>query len=437
MNLRAYLRFFAYITIPCLFIAGALPLHAQTDISDGSYIKGTSFSAVYALHEGERHPFLNETIFFTYESSFAEVMEISDDALAEYPMGSPAAPNAGSLVKIQSSPKVYAVSGTIDAPVLHWIPSEEIARNEYGAAWASQVIDLPPTMWSIFSFGDDIEQANDAPQEEILYGFWGLNGFISESGLADVQQRFGITVFQVASENPTYTVNTLLPLVESSGMKVTLRLTAWNDDLVTNGNFDINKWKEDLVVWSNSGVQTYIDNGTLIGHMLLDDILTFTGADPTATELDEMARYSKELFPDLMTFVRNQATTMPVPPDGTYEYLDAIVNQYSARDGDVETYAVTEAAAAERLNVGMINGLNIADGGDGSSGQAGWREGFYAMSATEINYYSEALLNVPGVTMFLMWEYDGQELWSDGTIGSVYFDQPEFTEAFLNIGNLL
>jgi hypothetical protein len=102
----------------------------------------------------------------------------------------------------------------------------------------------------------------------------------------------------------------------------------------------------------------------------------------------------------------------------------------------VETYAATEAAAAEDLNVGIINGLNIADGGDGSSGKAGWREGFYAMSAAEIEQYSEVLLNVPGVSMFLMWEYDGEELWSDGTIGSDYFDQSQFEEAILGIGDL-
>lgn len=436
MHLRFCLHFCAHITILCLFLAGATTVQAQTDIPEGSYIKGTSLSSVYLLHEGKRLPFLHETIFFTHTSSFDDVIVIPDNELAAYPLGTPVAPNVGSLLKIQSLPQVYLVSGTVSAPVLHWIASEDVARDLYGAEWASLVIDIPPTMWSIFSFGDAIEQADDAPQEQVLYGFWGLNGFLSQEGLADVQQRFGTTIFQVASEHPLYTVNTLLPLVEDSGMKVTLRLTAWNDNLATNGNFDISKWKEDLLVWKNSGVQTYIDNGILVGHMMLDDILTFTGANPTAAEIDEMARYSKELLPGLMTFVRNRATTMPVPADGTYDYLDAVVNQYEVLHGNVETYAVTEAAAAKKLNVSIINGLDIADGGDGSSGQAGWRKGFYAMSDVEIMRYSEVLLHVPGVNMFLMWEYDKEEPWSDGTIGSDYLDQPQFEDAILGISDL-
>lgn len=436
MNLRTPAHILARIVIPCLFMTGAMVARAETGVADGDFIKGTSFSTVYALHNGKRLPFFNETVFFTYTDSFDAVVQISDDALAQYPIGNPVPPNVGTLLKVQSSPNIYSVSGTMSAPVLHWIVSETVAQSVYGNAWARQVIDIPPTMWHIFSLGADITPADDAPSTPLLYGFWGLNGFISETGLADVQQRFGTTVFQVASENPTYTVNTLLPLVEASGMKVTLRLTAWNDHLATNGNFDIGKWKEDLAVWKDSGVQTYIDNGTLIGHMMLDDILTFPGADPAAADIDEMARYSQELLPGLMTFVRNRATTMPVPTNGAYTYLDAVVNQYEVLHGDVETYAVAEAAAAEQLNVGIINGLNIADGGDGSSGKAGWRTGFFAMSATEIQHYSAVLLNVPNVIMFLLWEYDSQERWSDGTLGSHYFDQPEFEEAISGIGDL-
>lgn len=286
----------------------------------------------------------------------------------------------------------------------------------------------------------------------VLFGFWGLNGYISSDGLADVATRFKATVFQVASSAPRYTTTVLLPLVKAqTDMHVTLRMTSDHGEYTTDGNFDLQKWKDQITAWqtacaANSAhcVQPFIDDGTLVGHMLLDDIFTFDGNDPSATELDEMARYSEEIFPGLMTFVRNKASTMPVPAGGQYVYLDACVNQYTNyqgySDGPIATYVAEQASAAEELGIGVINGLNIADGGDGSSGVTGWGRGKYAMSAEEITTYGEALLDrniFPELKLFLMWEYDGQELWSDGfTTGHTYFDQTDLQNALQGLGQM-
>lgn len=274
----------------------------------------------------------------------------------------------------------------------------------------------------------------------IPFGFWGMNGYISTDGFADTQNRFGVTIFQVASSSPGYTVNTLLPLVRASGMRVTLRMTADHSTYTTDGNFDLAKWKEALSVWVDSGVQEFIDDGTLAGHMILDDIDTFSGIDATASDLDEMARYSQEIMPGLMTFARQKATRMPVPASGYYDYLDACVNQYTNyqgySDGDINIYATIQHDTAMALGLEIINGLNIADGGDGSSGQPGWKSGKYAMSADEIMSYGEVLLSVPDVTMFLMWEYDGEESWSDGSIGADYFDQPDMQDAIYYLSQI-
>lgn len=300
---------------------------------------------------------------------------------------------------------------------------------------------------------EDIPETEEpvATSDPIPFGFWGLNGFISEEGLNDVATRFQTTIFQVASSAPHYTVTSLLPLVRSVGMKVTLRMTGGHDDYTTDGNFDLQKWQDEILAWqeaceadADDCVQSFIDDGTLAGHMVLDDIFTFSGTDPTASELDEMARYSQEVFPGLMTFVRNKASTMPVPESGTYTYLDACVNQYTNypgySDGIITDYVAEQAVAADSLGLSVINGLNIADGGDGSSVVAGWSIGKYAMTADEIITYGEALLDrdaFPNLLMFLMWEYDGEELWSDGiSIGSNYFDQTELQEALYYLGQL-
>ena len=266
-----------------------------------------------------------------------------------------------------------------------------------------------------------------------LYGYWGLNGFVSPEGFADVQQRLGMNGFMVASENPDWTVGTLLPMVRSAGIRVNLRLAGDHPAYTVDSDFSTELWKQQLVRWQGAGIEEFIEDGTLVGHMLLDDITNFEGYDPDAADLEEMARYSKELFPGLMTFVRQKATSMPPPEGGEYVWVDAAVNQYEAKEGDVEVYAHVQQARAASLGLGVINGLNIADGGDGSAGRPGWRPAHYPMTAEEIRSYGAVMASVPSCGMFLNWEYDGREQWTDGSIGAEYFDQPELQAALMEL----
>lgn len=258
------------------------------------------------------------------------------------------------------------------------------------------------------------------------FGFWGLNGHVSPEGFADLRGRFGLGIFQVASEDPGWTVGTLLPMVRAAGLQVTLRLTGDHERYTTaDGDFDPEAWKAELDRWDPAALTPFITDGTLAGHMLLDDVRTFPGRPPDAATLDELARYSQSRLPGLLTYVREQATKLPKPADGRYHHLDAQVNQYEAAEGDVEAYARREAAAAHALDLGLINGLNIADGGDGSAGHAGWRADHWPMTAAEITRYGAVLADVPSCGMFLAWEYDGEERWTDGSIGADWFDAPD------------
>ena len=294
----------------------------------------------------------------------------------------------------------------------------------------------------------------------ILFGFWGLNNFSDSSAELDaVNANFNATVFQVAADVSRYTIRELGWI--DGHMKVTMRLTRdhqyYTTDGTATGPFSLALWKAELDRWNTieSGtttyaaeVQPYITDGTLVGHMILDDIQNFS-VDPTAAELDEMARYSQTLFPGLMTFVRNKATTMPVPTAGKYVYLDACVNQYTNypgySDGDITIYARDQAQTALDLGLKIINGMNIADGGDGTSAHLGASAAgssgipHYAMTATEITTYGTALLAhglAQSPIMFLMWEYDGIQVWQDGSIGSNYFDTADVKAALAGLGVL-
>ncbi len=272
----------------------------------------------------------------------------------------------------------------------------------------------------------------------VRFGFWGLNNFLTPDGLVDVQKRTGLRVVQLATSGKGYTLGNLLPLMRASGVKITLRLTGDHPAYTTpSGDFELAAWKRSLDQWDPADLEPFIADGTLVGHMLLDDIVNFEGHDPTGDELDEMARYSRERLPGLMVYVREEAQRMPVPSTGRYRYVDAAVNQYTIRRGEVRAYTADNMRASAELDLGIINGLNIADGGDGRSGKAGWGKGFWAMSADEIRGYGRVLASAEGLGLFLCWEYDGLERWSDGTIGADYFRQPDIEAALGDLGRFV
>jgi hypothetical protein len=272
----------------------------------------------------------------------------------------------------------------------------------------------------------------------VPFGFWGLNTFLTPAGLADVKARTGLTVVQLATSGAGYTLGTLLPLMRESGVRITLRLTGDHEFYTTrNGDFDLAAWKVALDQWNPADLAPFVADGTLAGHMLLDDIVNFEGHDPTAAELEEMARYSRARLPGLMVYVREEAQRMPKPAGGRYQYVQFAVNQYTTRRGEVQAYTDDNMRASREMGLGVINGLNIADGGDGSSGQPGWGKGFWAMSPDEIRRYGSVLATQEGVSMFLCWEYDGAERWSDGSIGADYFRRPDVEAALRDLGRLV
>lgn len=132
-------------------------LEAVSDVSAGMYIKGNSYSTVYYIDQDmKRRPFMDAQTFFTYQDDFSAVVTVTDATLPTLTLGGPMLPKAGIvLIKVQSDPKVYALTQDDDGnTVLHWIPSEEVAAFLYSEVWADYVIDIPATFWSRFTTGN-------------------------------------------------------------------------------------------------------------------------------------------------------------------------------------------------------------------------------------------------------------------------------------------
>ena len=130
-----------------------------------SVIRVEGSDAVYAIVNGTRRVFINSAAYFTWYDHFDDVVTVSAETLAEYPIAGLMLPKAETvLVKIQSVPYVYFLGSNSDnafSPLLRWITSEEIAISLFGTRWADYVIDIAPTFFTKFTQGEAIDSVDD------------------------------------------------------------------------------------------------------------------------------------------------------------------------------------------------------------------------------------------------------------------------------------
>ena len=195
----------------------------------------------------------------------------------------------------------------------------------------------------------------------------------------------------------------------AKGARVVLKLCRGRDSFVKNadGTFSLTKWKALVARYQSVNIAPYIADGTIVGHYLIDEpsIARRWGGKiiPQAT-LEAMAQYSKQLWPTMTTFVRVVPSWLAAAPI-TYNYLDAGWLQYTASRGNVATVLASEVAAAKSKGLGLMVGMNVLAGGNGSSGIGyggiGWN-----MSPSEVTSYGTTLLNQTYACGFFMWAWD-------------------------------
>jgi hypothetical protein len=201
-----------------------------------------------------------------------------------------------------------------------------------------------------------------------------------------------------------------LSAARARGGRVVLKLCKGKDSYVKNadGTFSLSKWKSLVSQYRNVNLDPYINDGTIIGHYLIDEphrAPRWGGKAISYSTLEEMAKFSKELWPGLNTMVR-VAPSWLAGASFTWRYVDAGWTQYRATHGDAANWVKAEAAAASREGLGLVVGLNLLDGGNGSSNIRGTTSGKWAMSATEIRNYGGAMLSVSAACAFFSWTWD-------------------------------
>jgi hypothetical protein len=148
----------------------------------------------------------------------------------------------------------------------------------------------------------------------------------------------------------------------------------------------------------------YINDGTVIGHYIIDepnDPANWGGREVPPSMVEELAKYSKQLWPNLPTIVRAEPKHMA----DNHRYLDAAWAQYLSRRGNVNEYVRDVVADAQRKNLGLVVGLNVLKGGTPNGTR---------MTASEVEDWGSALLSSSYPCAFINWKYTSDYMNSSG-----------------------
>jgi len=123
-------------------------------VSDTLITSQITQAVYYCGSDGKRYVFPNEKTYFTWYDDFSEVVQITPEELALVPIGGNARYRPGvRLVKIQTDPKVYAVSR---GGMLRWVTSPEAAEKLYGTNWPDKIDDISDVFFVNYVIGDPI-----------------------------------------------------------------------------------------------------------------------------------------------------------------------------------------------------------------------------------------------------------------------------------------
>jgi hypothetical protein len=202
---------------------------------------------------------------------------------------------------------------------------------------------------------------------------------------------------------PSALVSTLRQ-IKARGGKVVLSLADHEKYFKdSRGHFSFTKWKARIDRYRNINFSSFIKDGTITGHFMIDepqDVKNWNGVAVSGATLEAMAKYSKQLWPGMATIVR--APPAKIRWRGTYRYLDAAWAQVENPRGtlDVTAFINSNVSAAKSQGLALVIGLNVSKGGTG----------FRRMTASQIRSWGSKALANSYPCAFLSWTYEGSYL---------------------------
>jgi hypothetical protein len=189
-----------------------------------------------------------------------------------------------------------------------------------------------------------------------------------------------------------------------------------------HGHFSFVKWKQRVDRFRGINFSSYILDGTVIGHYILDephDRNNWGGTLVSPAQVDQLAQYSKGLWPSMPTIVRS----WPAYLKGyDFKYLDAAWAQYSERFGPIDGFIAANVRDAKSAGLALVVGLNLLGGGGKTHGMKGYSGNRYAMSAAQVKAWGPRLLKDPYGCAFFNWKYHAK-----------YFGRADIKAAFSDL----
>ena len=234
-------------------------------------------------------------------------------------------------------------------------------------------------------------------------------GIVFSSSALTASQLNSVHTGLVENPTPSNVLN-VLSQVRAKGGRVLIKLAGGEGAYKnSDGTFNLTKWKQSVDRYRRINLSSYISDGTIVGHFLVDEPhFADRWGDkqiPQAT-VEEAAKYSKSIFPSLPTLVNAPANWL-ASASVTYTGLDAGWAMFRSKtSSSPASWIQQQVNRAKSKKLGLIAGMNVLDGGNGSSGIRGTQPKTWKMSAAELRTYGNALLGQSYVCAFSMWRYD-------------------------------
>ena len=199
-----------------------------------------------------------------------------------------------------------------------------------------------------------------------------------------------------------------------------LAMTADRAYYITNGRFDLAKWKSRLNTLNTATIRDAVAkgvaDGTIVGNKLIDEPeIPSWGGVLTKSMIDQMASYAKNIFPTLPMGITHGSAGFKWHSSERYRVLDWVGVQYvyNYNNGNVAGWRSEVLNFAQANHVTPVFALNILDGGvrDRSgawdcprTGGRGTISTYCRMTADQVESYGRAV-GTSGCAL-LMWRYD-------------------------------
>jgi hypothetical protein len=156
-----------------------------------------------------------------------------------------------------------------------------------------------------------------------------------------------------------------LAAIKSRGGRVVLMFAGKERNYIgSDGHFSMSMWKQRVDRFRAVNFNSFVEDGTIIGHYLIDepnDQSNWNGVAVTGAVVEQMAAYSKSIWPKMATVVRAEPAYLGAT-GGPYRNLDVAWAQYVSRKGDPGDYIRRNVADAQRVGLALITGLNLTRG---------------------------------------------------------------------------